>query len=95
VRCSDFSHEACGKSPFVHFETSGFPFVTTGENLYLAERPVGSARDVFVSWLESPPHRRVMFQPGFSHAGAAVIELEQFSGVRTVSLWVLELAERG
>jgi uncharacterized protein YkwD len=92
ARCGDFSHEACGSPPFVHLEPAGFPFVAAGENLFFGERPAGSARDVVAAWLASPPHRRVMLHAGFSHIGVAVIELEQFSDARGVSLWVLELA---
>jgi uncharacterized protein YkwD len=94
VRCSDFDHDACGQPVFAHVRASGFPYVAAGENLYFAERPVGSALDVFAAWLRSPEHRRLMFVPGFSHAGTAVIEVDQFSGARKVSLWVLQLAQR-
>jgi uncharacterized protein YkwD len=92
ARCDDFSHEACGADPFLHVRASGLRVVKAGENLYLGERPRGSALDVLVAWLESPSHRRVMLADEFSHAGAAVLEVERLAGARTVSLWVLELA---
>ena len=65
-----------------------------GENLFYSQRPVGSARDAFVAWLRSPPHRRVMFLRRFSHAGTAVVKVDQFSGTPQVELWVLELAQK-
>jgi uncharacterized protein YkwD len=92
--CSDFGHDACGKPPFAYVDTSGFRYRLVGENLYYSQRPVGSARDAFVAWLRSPPHRRLMFLRHFSHAGTAVVKLDQFSGTPQVELWVLELAQK-
>jgi uncharacterized protein YkwD len=94
VTCSDFVHDACGKHPFAYVATSGFRYRLVGENLYYSQRPVGSARDAFVAWLRSPPHRRLMFLRHFSHAGTAVVKLDQFSGTPQVELWVLELAQK-
>ena len=94
VTCSDFEHDACGKAPFAYVDISGFPYRFVGENLFYSQRPVGSARDAFVAWLRSPPHRRVMFLRRFSHAGTAVVKLDQFSGTPQVELWVLELAQK-
>jgi uncharacterized protein YkwD len=94
VACSDFSHTACGKSAFAYVVSSGFPFRLVGENLFYSQRPVGSARDAFLAWLRSPPHRKLMFLPRFSDAGTAVFKLRSFSGTARVELWVLELAQR-
>jgi len=94
VTCNDFEHDACGKPPFVYVDTSGFRYRLVGENLYYSQRPVGSAHDAFVAWLRSPSHRRVMFLRGFSHAGTAVVKLDQLSGTSQVELWVLELAQK-
>jgi uncharacterized protein YkwD len=94
VGCSDFDHDACGKNPFAYVISSGFRFRMVGENLFYSQRPIGSARDAFVAWLRSPPHREVMFSPGFSHAGVAVFRLRRFSDTPRVALWVLVLAEK-
>src|SRR5262245_58406565 len=94
VACSDFSHTPCGKGAFAHMVSSGFPFRLVGENLFVSQQPIGSARDAFVAWLQSPQHRRLMFLPRFSHAGSAVFQLQSFSGMSRVELWVLELAQR-
>ncbi len=94
VTCGDFDHDACGKPAFANMASSGFRYRLVGENLFLSQRPVGSAYDAFVAWLRSPPHRRVMFVSGFSHAGTAVFELDQFSGLPGVELWVLELGQK-
>ncbi len=94
VTCGDFEHTACGKPAFVHVRASGFPYRFVGENLYYSEQPVGTARDAFLAWLRSPPHRRLIFLPRFTHAGTAVSPLEEFSGTQHVELWVLELAEK-
>ena len=94
VNCSDFSHEACGKHAFAYVQSSGLPYSFVGENLFYSQRPIGTARDVFVAWLASPPHRRLLFLGRFSHAGTAVVEVERFSGTSRVELWVLELGQR-
>jgi len=94
VACSDFSHTACGKSAFAYVVSSGFRFRLVGENLFYSQRPVGSARDAFLAWLRSPPHRKLLFLPSFSDAGTAVFKLRRFSGTARVELWVLELAQR-
>ena len=94
VECRDFDHDACGKHPFAHVISSGFPYRFVGENLFYSQRPVGSARDAFVGWLQSPPHREVMFLPAFSHVGTAVFKLRRFSDMPRVELWILELAEK-
>ena len=94
VTCSDFEHTACGKPAFVHVKASGFPYRLVGENLFYSERPVGTARDAFVAWLESPPHRRLIFLSRFTHAGMAVMPVDELSGSSDVELWVLELAQK-
>jgi uncharacterized protein YkwD len=92
--CSDFNHAACGRPPFAHVASSRLPYSFLGENLFYSERPVGTARDVFVAWLRSPPHRRLMFLRRFDHAGIAVVQLDRLLGSSDVELWVLELGQR-
>lgn len=94
VACSDFGHNACGKAAFAHVRESGFPYRLLGENLFAAQRPVGTARDALVAWLNSPSHREVLFLPGFSDAGIALFRLRRLADTPRMRLWVLELAER-
>jgi uncharacterized protein YkwD len=94
VTCGDFEHTACGKPAFVHVVASGFRFRWVGENLFYSEQPLGTARDAFVAWLNSPPHRRLIFLPRFTHAGTAVFPVSELAGARQVQLWVLELAQQ-
>jgi uncharacterized protein YkwD len=94
VLCRDFDHGACGKPVFAKLDASGYRYRLVGENLYAAERPTGTARDAFVAWLNSPPHRQVIFLPRFSDAGIALFPLATFQGTRNVQLWVLKLARR-
>ncbi|MDH4345288.1 MAG: CAP domain-containing protein [Thermoleophilia bacterium] len=94
VICRDFNHTACGKPTFSKFDVLGYRYRVVGENLFAAERPVGTARDAFVAWLNSPPHRHVLFLPRFSDAGVALFPLHEFQGSRRVRLWVLNLARR-
>jgi uncharacterized protein YkwD len=94
VTCADFNHTACGMPAFIHVQASGFPYRLVGENLFYSERPIGTALDAFIAWLRSPPHRRLIFLPRFTHAGTAVSTLDEFSGTSHVQLWVLELAQK-
>jgi uncharacterized protein YkwD len=94
VTCNDFEHTACGKPAFTYVRSSGFPYRAVGENLFFSENPVGTARDAFVAWLQSPPHRRLIFLKRFTHAGTAVFPASELSGARQVQLWVLELAQK-
>ncbi len=94
VLCRDFDHSACGKPVFAKLDASGYRYRLVGENLYAAQRPTGTARDAFVAWLNSPPHREVIFLPRFSDAGIALFPLTRFQGTRDVQLWVLQLARR-
>jgi uncharacterized protein YkwD len=92
VRCHEFSHTACGKPLDAKFRRLGYRYRLLGENLYAGQQPTGTARDAFVAWLASPPHREVLFQPSFSDAGVALFPLSQFQGTPDVRLWVLQLA---
>lgn len=94
VLCSDFDHAACGKPVFEKLAVHGYRYRLVGENLYAAQRPTGTARDAFVAWLNSPPHRDVIFLRRFSDAGVALFPLARFQGTRNVQLWVLQLARR-
>jgi uncharacterized protein YkwD len=92
VLCRDFSHTACGKPVFATFRAFGYRYRLVGENLYAGHRPTGTARDAFVAWLNSPPHRRVLFLPRFSDAGVALFPRARFDGAPPLRLWVLQLA---
>jgi uncharacterized protein YkwD len=94
VLCRDFSHTACGKPMFATFRTLGYRYRLVGENLYAGQRPTGTARDAFVAWLNSPPHRRVLFLPRFSDAGVALFPRARFEGASPLRLWVLQLARK-
>jgi uncharacterized protein YkwD len=93
--CQDFDHVACGFPMFIHFEALDIRYRFTGENLFAAERPIGTARDAFVAWLQSPGHRRLLFTRDFSDAGIALLRLSRLADTANVQLWVLELAQRG
>ena len=92
--CHDFDHWACGLPAFIHIKASGFRFRYAGENLFAAERPIGTARDAFVAWLQSPTHRRLLFVRRFSDAGIALLRVDRLAETPNVQLWVLELAQR-
>lgn len=92
--CHDFDHAACGQPPFAHIRSSGYRFRLAGENLFAAERPIGTAQDVLVAWLHSPTHRRLLFVPRFREAGIALLRLDRLAETSDVHLWVLELAQR-
>lgn len=93
-----FSHTACGRS----FDTyakrygyaSGTPGWRLGENLAWGQGHQGSARQVLIAWLNSPPHRETMLNSTFEHIGIG-LKHGRFSGRSQSAVWVLEIGCRG
>jgi uncharacterized protein YkwD len=92
VRCDDFSHTPCGKSPTAAVRRSGYRFSSWGENLFFGTDELGTARTAVQAWLQSPSHRRTLLARGFAHVGVALLRPQSLEGSGSVSLWVLELA---
>jgi uncharacterized protein YkwD len=97
VRCSDFSHTACGK-PFPSvFAEAGYhgPTATAeGENLAWGAGAAGSPLAVVSDWLNSPHHRENLFSRAWSEQGVALVQANSFLGAEHVQIWVNEFGSR-
>jgi uncharacterized protein YkwD len=87
VRCHDFDHAACGRSPDTDVRAAGYqgPF---GENLYIAGGRYGAPRAALDGWLNSPGHRENLFRPEWRMQGIAILKLDRFGAYRDMTLWV-------
>jgi uncharacterized protein YkwD len=94
-RCQDFSHTPCGQ-PFMRvFARVGYPrAATVGENLFWGGGPLGSARNAFQGWLNSPGHRHIVFMRGWRGLGIGLVSADQLFGAAQVSVWVAQFGSR-
>ena len=81
VRCSEFSHAACGRRPDFEVRAAGYRGAF-GENLYLAEGSYRTPRAALDSWLDSPAHRANLLRPGWRTQGIAIRTVEQLGPYR-------------
>jgi hypothetical protein len=93
VRCGDFSHTACGEDAASEVRAAGY-YGAWGENLYIAEGPLGAPRVALDGWLNSPGHRENLFQPAWRVQGIAAVKVAQFRDYRDVTLWVNQFGDR-
>jgi uncharacterized protein YkwD len=87
-RCSDFSHEACGREADAVAKQAGYRGTAWGENLYSGPVEFGRPRVAVDRWLNSPGHRENLLRADWTEQGVALLRLESFSGQPDVALWV-------
>jgi uncharacterized protein YkwD len=87
VLCRDFSHEACGKPAFQVADDVGY-HGSIGENLYVAEGALTAPRYAVDTWLNSPPHRENLFEPGWRTIGIAMLGGANFDDIEDGVVWV-------
>lgn len=87
MRCQQFSHQACGRSPFYWFKRVGFMRGTFGAGENLALAPGWTVRETMSRWLGSDEHRPVLLAPGFSQVGISVVS-GTFQDRAGTSVWV-------
>lgn len=73
ARC-EFSHTACGTAVSHWFVQKGFKGRCYAENLGQNQKTV---RQVFIQWMESPPHRADILNPIYVGLGVAVAPSER------------------
>jgi uncharacterized protein YkwD len=93
-RCSDFSHEACGRQADAVARQAGYRGSAWGENLYMGPAEYGRPRVALDRWLNSPGHRENLLRAEWTEQGLALLRLESFNGQRDVALWVSNFGER-
>jgi uncharacterized protein YkwD len=99
VRCSQFSHEACGADVRQPFADSGYfaPTVNSrfGENLAWGGAEAGSPRGALLGWLDSPEHRANLLRADWLEQGLALVYVPNFRGVEDSRIWVSHFGRRG
>jgi uncharacterized protein YkwD len=99
VRCTDFSHTACGLDVRQRFADSGYfrSDVRTafGENLAWGGAEAGSPRGAVLGWLDSPKHRANLFKPEWTDQGIALAYVENFQGLESSRIWVSHFGHQG
>jgi uncharacterized protein YkwD len=91
--CNQFSHTPCGVSVTSDVKAAGYRYATFGENLFAGTWGHYSARDVVNAWLQSPPHRANMLNPGFRDLGAAPVHATGLLGGDMV-VWTAAFGSR-
>lgn len=92
VRCGDFAHSACGEDAATEVRRAGYRGAW-GENLYVAEGPLGAPRVALDGWLNSAGHRENLFQPAWRFQGIAVVKAGRFRDYANVTLWVNQFGD--
>jgi uncharacterized protein YkwD len=64
-----------------------------GENLAWGTRELGRPDGIVGMWMRSPPHRRTLLRPGFSHVGVGAIAAP-FQGTRRATVVTANFASR-
>lgn len=91
--CGDFSHHPCG-TRWPMSGTRQRRYDIWGENLFYSSNSISSPRAALLAWLESPPHRAVLFGRSWRDLGTTVHRARVLDGNARVSIWVLEVAGR-
>jgi hypothetical protein len=85
VRCQNFAR--CGGDWRQNVIAVGYG-AASGENLYLGEGRLGAPRVALDGWLNSPTHRRNLFDPRWTSQGIAVLVATAVGDYRNAAIWV-------
>jgi uncharacterized protein YkwD len=91
-RCQEFAHTPCGEPADVDARKAGYRG-SFGENLYVANGALAAPRLALDSWLNSPGHRRNLFDAGWRTQGIAVLVMPRFGEDENSTLWVNEFGD--
>jgi len=84
LRCDEFSHEACGREFTYWIKRFGYlrGCWSAAENIGYGTGELGSVREVFTAWMNSPGHRANILLGKFREIGIgqAIGKLEDASG---------------
>lgn len=87
LRCNEFSHEACDR-PFDYWiDRSGFRGCAIGENIAWGSGSLGTSRQIFKAWMNSPGHRSAILSSDYRRIGIG-LKAGRLSGVSGVRVWV-------
>jgi uncharacterized protein YkwD len=88
LRCDSFSHEACGRAFTYWMERVGYIPARcwrAGENLAWGTGQMGSVREMFRSWIHSPPHRANILGD-YGQIGVG-LDIGRLDGHENVHVW--------
>jgi hypothetical protein len=87
VRCREFRHEACDKSPRQAALAVGY-LGAFGENLYMAEGRQAAPRVALAGWLNSDGHRENLFRAQWRTIGISFLGGADIDETRNGVVWV-------
>lgn len=102
IKCSDFSHTACGREFTYHLNNEGFKVCNldkcawgVGENLAWSggytDSSIFSPREIVNEWLHSPKHRDTLLSPQWNEQGLYALK-HPFDGKPKAIIWVSSFA---
>ena len=94
IQCGDFSHYPCGTRWPTAVAMAPRAWNVWGENLYAGNLWLRTPRAAMHAWLESPRHRKILFNRSWTRLGITVQLAPTLVGGTNMSLWVLEVAGR-
>jgi uncharacterized protein YkwD len=95
-RCHQFSHNACGRSPFYWIHRVGFEtgHYGAGENLAFGQGSAGTVRSMMSAWLNSAVHRSDLLTPSWRDVGVSLLD-GKLDGHSGVAIWVAHFGYHG
>jgi uncharacterized protein YkwD len=91
-RCGVFDHAPCGGSPTAVADRVGYKG-SFGENLYMGQTTLGTARQALREWLASRPHRENMFDKDWRVQALSVVHVDELDGFVDANVWVLQFGD--
>jgi len=92
-RCGVFDHAPCGGTPWAVAERAGYAG-SFGENLYIGETTLGSAREALKEWLGSRPHRANMFSKSWRVDSLYAMHVDRLDGFVDATVWIAQFGDR-
>lgn len=88
LRCSEFSHEACGREFTYWIERSGYRGCREGENIAYGSGSYSTPRAIFTLWMHSSGHRENILGP-YEDIGIG-LQVGALEGNRGAHVWTQE-----
>ena len=96
IRCSQFSHTACGRNTFFHIKAVGYTSCRSwavGENIAWGTGSYGNLRSTMTRWVNSTPHRTNILNSKFIHLGVG-LRKGTFLGRSNAQVWTTHFGYR-
>lgn len=93
MRCNQFSHTACGRQFGYWIDRAGFVGCSIGENIAWGGGKLGTSREIFIAWMNSPGHRAAILSPGYREIGIGV-KAGRLGKAKGARVWVQHFGGR-